>query len=288
MSVPNIFGEDLALLYPVVKNFINGLDIKDYKFISIPEFEKILKTDPKLACKIYWTENFYRIQIGSILNLNRTVKWIDCVESNYSIKNHIGFCASIRGLLESTADSCDAFNKIPHHLIENFSLIEGVFKQTHNYFVKSQPLEDDLISFLYASKIVHKENQNKLYKPKHIIDYIATIDGTKDGELYKFYSLLCEVVHPAHFSLSLYTKNYSDTELEIIQINPHPDDMLNNSLIDNNRKNLSKIFELSLIPSLTNLRIINLFDIEDLKLKLINNIQFEQFEFWRELIKKKK
>lgn len=287
MSIPYIFGNDLTLLYPIVKEFVNGLEIKDYKFISLAEYEKMFKTDDRAACKLYWNEIFYRIQLSSILNLNRNIKWIDSIESAYKLKNHLAFCSSIRGLIESTADSCYAFNKIPFHLIENFSLINGVFKQTHNYFVKSQPLEDDLISFLFASKIIHKDNKDKVYEPKTNKEYITAIDGKIDGKIYKFYSLLCEVVHPAHFSLSLYTKNYRDDSIEVIQISPNADEHLNESLIVNNRKNLIKIFECSLIPSLTNLRVINLFEIDELNLNLINNIHFEQFEFWTELMKRK-
>jgi DNA-binding protein Fis len=288
MLITDIFSKDLTLLYPVVKEFIKDLTIKDYKFIANSEYEKILKSDFQYACKIYWTEQFYRIQLGSILNLIRTIRWIDSIESSYVKNNHLGFCAAIRGLLESTADSCDAFYKIPHHLLEKFTLIEGVFKNTHHKFIKSQQLKDDLISFLFASNTVYNNNKQTIYKPKSIKTYISTLDGKLNGDLYDFYSKLCEVIHPSYFSCRSYTKNGKNDELEVIQINPNADENLNKSLIDSNKDNLVKLFQLSLIPSLTNLKVINLFDIKDFNLSFIDKIYFDQLEYWNQLLKIKK
>jgi hypothetical protein len=286
-TISDIFGKDLTAIYPIVIRIIDNLKVKDYHFLNDSDYNLILQNDYKKASKIYWSENFNRIHLSCLLNLVRTIRWVESSKLNYDNNNHLGFCASIRGLLESTGDSFDVLSKVPNCLLENFSLISGVFNDTTEQFVNCKELEDGLISFLYASKTIFNNHKDNRYEPKSNKFYISTIDEKSNGELYEFYSKLCEVVHPSYFSLGIYTNRFLDKN-EKIQINSKTDLILNQVLIDTNKENLIKLFALSVMPSLVNLRIVNLFDIEFYNLASINDIEFEQFDNWNELVKLKK
>jgi hypothetical protein len=90
-TIGNIYDNDLTAIYPTVVRIINNLKVKDYHCVKYDNCH-IVHNDFKKASKINWIENFNRIHLNCLLNLSRTIRWIESSRLNYDNNNHIGFC----------------------------------------------------------------------------------------------------------------------------------------------------------------------------------------------------
>jgi len=80
------------------------MELKDeWKYLFVPDEEFIKINDELLQSKIYWEDILYRAHIASLLSLFKVRRWFQGMENNHD--NYYGFCSSLRGLIESCADS---------------------------------------------------------------------------------------------------------------------------------------------------------------------------------------
>ncbi|NOU18109.1 MAG: hypothetical protein HOO91_11195 [Bacteroidales bacterium] len=283
--INKIFSEVNSNLYPLISNIITLSDEREYLFTSEEEFIKILHNNIVEANKIYWVEILNRVHSAAFLSLIRNIRWLDSMILNYDNNNFIGFCSSTRGLLESSVDSYDTFIKVPISISKSFSSIKKSLhcEQKDTVYLDSE-LEETLIHFTYARRLLKNENSPKCHETKSIKKYIEFVDEEENGSLYQFYSFLCQISHPAAFSVLAYLKQKQYPTYDICKISPNTDSLNIKNLINLNSENLNAIFEAGLFSSLICLKLLNEFNIREYYTKEVNFINFEDSEMWKEVI----
>ncbi len=147
-----IFGEDAEVfleVFEIAVPKLNGLTI-DW---AEKEFHELLTQDHHEAQKQYWLELLGRAYIAAAGTVVRQWQWVDGVCSAYEKAAYLPFAGSLRGLLESTADSMHALQGAPLTLAKLSSHISHILNgDKTNTFIGSDELEQALIHFTYAKK----------------------------------------------------------------------------------------------------------------------------------------
>jgi len=281
-----IFNQDNCNIYPLVSKIISSPNNREYHFLSEEEFIKQLNTNLLEANKIYWIEILNRVHFASFVSLIRNIRWIESMVLNYENNNFIGFCSSARGLLESSVDSYDTFIKVPIWISESFTSVKKSLHCEQKDTIHLDPeLEETLIHFTYARKLLKNENAPKSHITKTIKEYIKFVDEEENGALYNFYSFLCQISHPAAFSVLSYIKQEQFASHDIFRVNINSDSLNIENLIKENQENLNSIFEAGIFTSLICLKLLNEFNIREYYTNEVNLINFENSEMWKEIIK---
>jgi hypothetical protein len=182
---------------------LNNINETTYNLRSVEDF----KNPKNVSClmKIYWEDLLYRSHLSAIVSLKRNLDWIDALEK--SDGNFILYCSSVRGLMESTGDSFDGLSQIAYNLAIHNKSIKLALMGDLQEVVIFQELEDLLINFTHASKKASKMSDEKVYKPKTTASYIKLLEVDSTHKYFEYYEYLCEVVHPASYSLEF---NFSE------------------------------------------------------------------------------
>lgn len=175
--------------------------------------EKISDAQADDYCKVYLLGVLERCHITSIASLARTNGWLASSVSELENGNLLGFSASLRGLLEATADTHDAAAVMTEHLYNLFPFIYLRLQGNNTApSVILQLLEDKLIHYSYA----HWQAKRSETLPEHTnklnSEYIDAIEKSGAAGAKDLYRVLCDLTHPAAPSVSCFLK---ETEREI-------------------------------------------------------------------------
>lgn len=281
--IAQIFGTNNAMLYPYIKGVLKENVGKKYFFMNQNEWERIIFNSRGLGNRIFWIELLNRVHYASIVNLLRIQRWLDSTLYSYEHKNLLSFCSSIRGLIEFGVDANFTFSAIPFHLAEEFSEIKSIFNGSRGNkeeIIINQALEDALLHFSFAGRQNKKGERSKVFNAKQIRQYIEYAD--KEGRLYKFYQYLSGFTHPSTESVTSYLKIEKHYTGEYLTIKANDKEVIS-QIIKSNHQLLDKILCLSIYPSLFNLKILSLFEIEEYKCQSIMGLYYEQFDIWNEI-----
>ncbi|MEN4800192.1 hypothetical protein [Pantoea agglomerans] len=197
-SVKEIFGIPGDIYPPIIQDLLKASYNKNYQFLALDDFELLNKIDSNY---VYWIEILYRSHWAATSNLIRHDKWYELCHNSSIVKpNYIAFCSGLRGILECATDTYDALGSVPLTIAQIFSHVEdALLRRPTLKRVVSEELEDSLIHFTYARKLIKNEDAPKSHKAKTASDYIAQLDS-EALPLKSLYAELCQVVHPAHQS----------------------------------------------------------------------------------------
>lgn len=282
-NIARIFGTNNSLLYPFVQLILKENNGKKYFFMNQDEWQQIISKSVSYGNKVLWMELFSRIHYASIINLLRIKKWLDSISLAYEKGNLLSFCSSMRGLIEFGADSHFTFAAIPFHLAEEFTEIKSVFKGGGKEIIINQALEDALLHFSFAGRQSEKNERSKVYNAKQVKQYIEYSDKT--GKLYDFYQNLSGYTHPSIESVTSYLEIAKYDIGEHLTVMEKDDEMIN-KLIYENHGLIENVLCLSIYPSLFNLKILTMFEIDEFISQSIEGICYEQFDVWNEIMYK--
>ena len=166
---------------------------------------------------IYWTELLDRIHYASVLSLLRVNAWLSGAFSAIRDDNFHAFSASLRGLIESIADSCHALLWVPPHLSEKRTIISRALGhladvQSHEEYL-DEHLETEMIHFSHAGR--HKGKailDSKKHKARTSKDYLDILKNGPGAILIPIYEQLCEISHPAADSTLPFVLVHEDHE----------------------------------------------------------------------------
>lgn len=284
-SFKKIFGEKLMLVIPLAKLIEQESNSFSYTFMDNEVYNKKLEESMSIGNlsevnRIYWEEILMRVQWGSFSGLFRTLKWIDMALDSYKSENYIGFCSSLRGLIESVADFNYVFKATPFYLGEQFGSIKASLEEKYtNLFFKSKFFEDRLIHFTHARKNKDK-NSPKSHNLVSTKDYLESFEGKSKGEFYKFWTELCEIVHPSSYTIFLFCDGNNTNTENKINLNTKKDALMINDLIGKNRDFLDLIMSEALMLPILNLKTLSLFDLDKIEYKTIKAVSLNQFKDW--------
>jgi len=285
----DIFQGESDLLMKTIDVLINEIKPQAYHFIANNRYRDILSINIEEANRIYWTENFNRVHFGGQLSLVKTQRWTEAVSESKQNKNYLSFCSSLRGLVESSADTYYSFHRIPFFLNQHFKELEKIFNAgLSDHLMIAKDFEESVIHFTHASGKIFKDLKVKEFqKAKTMKEYIEKLDEMSDGPIYKLYGQLCEITHPAGPSLWSYMgyKSTSEKDTIVVLAKRDSDELQINRLIDENKASLNKILAGGVFPVFAALKVLNQFGLKEFTTGTLDQIDFNQFGFWRQIMK---
>jgi hypothetical protein len=195
----NFFGEEFEGYYNDIVRLRESRDDWHYNILPTDTYNKMAEAAPIELAKIYWKEMLYRTHIAVNVSLFRAARWVDAMKQGYDSGIYYAFCSSLRGFIESCADSFYTLRYAPLTIAKDFEVVyKSVYGETM-VLLDHKNLEDILIHFTHATKFDRKVNPDvsSVLQAKQVREYLnAVVDGDDDRLSY-LYSILCQVSHPA-------------------------------------------------------------------------------------------
>ena len=197
-----ISGIDLSL------DLIEGMDWYVLPSLGSKELTKDDIELDKLP-KLYWQRIVDHSNLVAFTTLTRNYEWVRGVVSAFEEKNFFSYCSNLRSLLESCADAYFTLKDLPKMLATEYRTIyESIHDEIE--FVYLDPdleLEKHLRHFLHASKNHSSKDEDTVF-PKPAREYLNSLQSylnTDDfSQLLDLWAVLCEIVHPASFSVNTF------------------------------------------------------------------------------------
>lgn len=196
---PCLFGKAGEVYPKILRNIVDEAAGVSYSFMDIEQYKSLPINQQN---KIYWEEILYRVHWAAVANSIRHLRWFDaCVVHATTQPNYLAFCAALRGLLESAADTKHSLGAVPLTIADSAGdIFKCLNARLNNALFLSTELENVLIHFHHARKIGKGENAPPAHKAETAAKYVTSIEH-QDYPVRKLYSELCQVVHPAEPSL---------------------------------------------------------------------------------------
>lgn len=194
-----LFGRAGDVYSKILREIVSEASGTTYSFMDVAEFKAL---PPSQMNTVYWEEILYRVHWAALANAIRHLRWFDaCVLHTTSQPNYLAFCAVLRGLVESAADTKYSLEAVPLTIASSAGVIvEALNGRLDNSLCISTELENSLIHFHHARKVGKGEETPPTHKAETAAKYVSAIDHA-DFPVRELYSELCQVVHPAEPSL---------------------------------------------------------------------------------------
>jgi hypothetical protein len=269
-----------STLQDEIDKFIQSKDDWRYSFITVEEL-KNLTTDQQM--KQYWIEILKRSVLSSLLALCKLNHWAVAVQKNIETKNYYSFCASLRGYIESCADTIYSLSKVPLTIANDF---KAIFNSIHNFegaIIFHEPLENELIHYLQARKLSKEELKvlPSAYQSKNIAEYLRSINDL-EGDVNKLYSYLCGIAHPSSNSNGLFLFD-SNNHLIICGDSGQFEIKLIEIIINENHSVLNRLFKITAFYAFELLELVNKFLIEELSVITPKRLAIRDQPAWAEI-----
>lgn len=266
---------------PLIKHVLNSAQSK-YIFTDAIFLKKLIERGNFVeANKNYVLEIIYRFHAASLITLRRNFSWIDSIESSRGNSIFFAYCASLRGFIESSADSYYSLRNVPQNLATYFKIMKHCIGGEESIYIHQfKELEDWGIHFLEAGKYEDKSLPEEHFKAKTNWEYLNVIDSEKKLKpVYPLYQKLCQITHPSRETTYLYFKE-KDSIWTVGSISEFDEiTKLENSY----NIEYEEIFQKSFNSALLSLWVIDQFSIEGLRCSEIRRINFENIEEFRKI-----
>lgn len=247
------------------------------------EYASLLKEDPREAHRQYWLEFLGRAYITSSATLLRTSVWMDGVQAAYQNKNYLSFTASLRGLVESVADSMYALEPAPMALAQESEHIARALSETDiTELILIPELEEKLIHFTYAKKARKKEEVPAGHRALQTREYIDTLKRFAP-RLEALYAELCESVHPALNSVAWMLDQTPGAPWRIGFVGKDNSSFAINAIVDAYRTELVELLMAGVNYALVTLKVLNHFGVSDFHLGFMDRVNLSTLPVWRKI-----
>jgi hypothetical protein len=267
----------LETYYPVLlRRLISQLERFSYQYVPLPEYEQ-LAGDISETMRVYWFEILERAHCDSMLALLRLERWLEAMRLSAEAPNFLGFAASFRGLLESTADVRHALGDVPGGLAAAFPhAYEAVHGQART-LVLAPDLENDLIHFSHARKLEKDERAPEAHAAKHMKAYLTSLQGASSGPLHDTYAELCNITHPAADSVLYLLTKRPDRRIVFAEA---ADEEQVQELLSRVGSVVTFCVSQSITYPAVILRIVNRFDLPAFRTPAVDEVSFELVPLW--------
>ncbi len=283
-----IFGSDGTRLICTLRAVIPNLrgSVRDWpEEVFKGSFTKSLED----GIYIYWCELLGRAYIAAGGSLIRHEQWIKGMIGAYQVESYLGLCGSLRGLLESAADSMYSLEFVSSTIAENWYMLQPLMLEKRGQqMVISTEMEERLIHFHYGRNIGKNEKEPTGHRALRNRDYIDTIRKFDPG-LEALYCELVEIVHPAKESLSWTIKHKQAKDHWSIEIGEAGDSSKAISqFLDKYRGTLLNLLTSAVILPLVTLKTLRKLQIEDIDLSFMDSINLDGVRGWQKIEAKTK
>lgn len=272
--------ETLEQYYAIYSDVIEKIEHKRYQYTDLEGYLRIYidglnKCDIRESQKIYWQEMLQRTHFASVISLIRSKKWLEGTVLGLETKNLLLFASSFRGFLEATVDSYYSLESLPTLMALNFKIINSVVRGELNKCISHEEIENKLIHFQFAKK-GKKGKTPEIKIALSNADYIKSFDLENLG-IKELYSDLCELTHPAAKSVNCFTKEIKVSENYSYSVtSTETDDIVISKLINKYSNQIEHLLKTGLSLYCICLKILTLFDYEDVYSEYINRSIFDE------------
>ncbi|BBF41927.1 hypothetical protein lbkm_0607 [Lachnospiraceae bacterium KM106-2] len=277
--------------YAVYSDAVGKIKHRKYEYTNIDGFmyiftEGFFNGDIRKAQQIYWKEILLRAHFAAVTSLIRNEKWLTGVIMGISTRNLMVFSSSLRGFLESTADSFFSLESLPTSLALNFKNINLAIKGELNQFFVNDDIESRLIHYQFAKR--GKKGVDEKSSIAHTnAEYINDFDINKIG-IRDLYAELCEVTHPAANSVKCFTQEKIISErYSYLVTSTEADYDVISEIITEYSNQIEYLLKGGISLYCICLKILTLFDFEDIHSEYINESIFESIlnkNAWNEVL----
>jgi len=192
-----------------------------YPFVDYEKFVDLLVADTAAGNRIYVQELLFRAHWAALSAIFRNRRWMAGMNAALTSPNYFSFCACLRGLLESAADSHEALYTTMSTLAEHFGpFSQALAARVSDVIIACEPLENSLIHYSHGRRIGKNQNAPATHRAKTNQEYLAAFEDPGSRVLRDLYAELCEVTHPAAVTVHVFGKADSDDPNTIQFVNP--------------------------------------------------------------------
>ena len=173
--------KELVEAYDTLNSLRKSQDEWRYVFMDDEEYKEIKDVERK--AQIFWTEMLSRVHIIVLISLFKTMRWMESL--NDTSKNYYGFCASLRGLIESCGDTFYTLRHVPLTLANDYLIIKKQINKKSIIITDHEKLQNELLHYIQATKLssLQKEKYPKSFNAKQINEYLKSITDENDNLL---------------------------------------------------------------------------------------------------------
>lgn len=232
-----------------------------YVFMDPSGFVRLMKRSFAAGNQIYAQELLFRAHWAALTTILRNQRWMHGMDMALKDPNYFAFCACLRGLVESAADSYEALRFVADAFGEHFgSLRTALERRFADGVVHAEQIEDSLLHYTHGRRLESGAIVPQTHKAKTIQEYIATLEETGSSSVRDLYAELCGITHPSaattHFFIRNNPKKPVDYEL-VERDNDMPDIV---SLFTRHDPVWPSVFQKSFNSALLTLWVVNRFE----------------------------
>lgn len=280
------FYESIVKTVEIYNSFSSEMNFHWTEWKNSEQIEIIAKKDPIKGRSLYLDELFQKIQFVALIGIIRSTDWAKSIKLGIENNNYMAFSSSLRGALESAGDIYYSLNTAPNILASNFALFQSVFDGTlpKNTAVIAEKLEKLLLHFVWATR-QSKKNMKSVENYEVALfnsDYIKNLDKNGSYKLLDLYKVLCNISHPAHYTVLGLVKTENNETILKSDYNETWIDFLTTQYSTSYKKIIETPFSLCLMT----LWFLNRFKNNSFFSPFVENFNFENNTTWVELNKK--
>ena len=244
-----------------------GLERLDtrYTFSGEEEYKELLRHNVNEGMRVYWTETLQRVHLAAATAILRSRRWLSGVVHAAAENNFLVFSASLRGLMESAADSSTALLGTPLTLAQfHSSIAECLAGQATTVFISSE-LENELIHYSHARHLRRSERANapSSHQARRVQEYLNNFGDQNADNVRQCYGDLCDLAHPGASSVWMWLAS-EDLNDSAFRLSTHQDEALIAGFLRQYATMPLELLMFAFNGPLIALNILNYFAIEDL------------------------
>jgi hypothetical protein len=271
-----LFGDGAATYGSIINEIEPFLSRDTYKFEPLKEFQHRFNDGTVGEInRIYWIETLQRAHMASVAAIARTSRWVDVAVREYDARNIFGWSSAARSIIEAAGDAGEGLAPVPQTLADNKVKILNSLSGSGTELHTSAELEDLLIHFSHARRISKGEIAPDSHRAKTSAAYVDFVTRMNVGDVRSLYSNLCEIVHPASASISLF---FSGAE-EGMVVDFKSEETLLKKNAEAARDALGGCLMAAFNPALLTLRVLHSFDCFT-KITPLKRVNFSTIPAW--------
>jgi len=252
-----------------------------YIFSKNEDVKPLILDDPGRFMQIYWGEILARAHLTAITSILRNRHWVSAVIAAAEDKNLLSFAASLRGLIESAADSQTALKHIPRRFAINHAQIMCALSgKLERVNLLDGEMEDKLIHFAYARKLTKAERAEvpESHQVMKVRDYIDELEEAQVHNIVECYDKLCDLTHPGASSVWMLLHSVNDLEMELIA---GQDDSEISRFLNDYRRTILDLIMLAFNPGIITLRVLNYFTLVKFHVPALDRWDLSGVPIWQ-------
>lgn len=283
-SINEIFGQGAEAFLALASRIEVELSKREIKYSFFPpeDFERLATQEETRAQHIYWSEIVGRAHFAAVSSILRSTQWLKGTQLSCERGLYLPFCANLRSLIESTADSLSGVSGVAQTFSENRVAINRALNMQIEQIMVSGELEDQLIHFSHGRKLDKDQAAPKSHLAKSARNYIDQLERLGLAEAHKIYSQLCQVTHPAAESVYHFLSQTGDCEFVL---SAHNDRANIAALIEKNRDFLHALLRYSFNQPIILLRVLLYVDLHEYHSGEVSQLDLSAMPGWQKCAK---